>query len=326
MSRFRDYGLLIVALVVLAGCKGKKKPSLSGEDPVEINDFIEFFPARNVPYQFGDTTLNKKENDSTVISANVFAQFIPDSLISRTFGKNAKLKIYPLGRLKTSESDNLLFVKMVSGDKRAAFVFAFDKKDQLKDGLALLRYGQYPNAQQTLSVDKSYTITKTITRRNTDGTISDGKDVYGLEKETGKFMLIMTDALDDKVTEIINPIADGTKKHKYAADYTSSKLNLVSIRDGRKPDRLSFFVHIDKNDGGCTGELKGEAIFKSTTVAEYREGGDPCVLQFTFSAAGVALKELEGCGSRRGLRCSFDGSFAKKKEPKPAKKTTAKNK
>jgi hypothetical protein len=326
MNRFRELGLLIVSLVVLAGCNDKKKPSLSGEDPVEINDFIDFFPARKVPYQFGDTTLNRKENDSTVISAKVFTQFIPDSLIIRIFGKGAKVKIYPLGRLKTSESDNFLFVKMVAGEKRMAFVFAFDKKNQLKDGLQLLRYGQYTNALQILNVDKSYTITKTITRRNADGTISDGKDVYGLDKETGKFMLIMTDPLDDRVTEIINPIADGMKKHKLAADYSSSKLNLVSIRDGRKPDRLSFFVHIDKNDGACTGELKGEAIIKSATVAEYREGGDPCVLRFTFSASSVALKELEGCGSHRGLRCSFDGSFARKKEPKPAKKTTAKNK
>ena len=82
-------------------------------------------------------------------------------------------------------------------------------------------------------------------------------------------------------------------------------------------DRFTFFIHFDKNNGACTGELKGEAIIKSPTVAEYREGGDPCVLRFTFTTGSVILKEEEGCGSHRGLRCSFDGSFARKKEPKP---------
>ncbi len=46
----------------------------------------------------------------------------------------------------------------------------------------------------------------------------------------------MTDALEDKVTELLNPIDTFLRKHKYAADYGSGKLNLVSIRDGRKKD------------------------------------------------------------------------------------------
>jgi hypothetical protein len=159
-----------------------------------------------------------------------------------------------------------------------------------------------------------------MTRRNADGSISDGKDVYGLNRETGKFMLIMTDALDDNVTELINPIDTFPRKYKYAADYGNGKLNLVSIRDGRKNDRLSFFVHFDKNSGACSGDLKGEAIIKSPVVAEYREGGDPCVLRFRFASSCVTVKEVEGCGSHRGLRCSFNGTFPRKKEPKPAKK------
>ncbi len=60
-------------------------------------------------------------------------------------------------------------------------------------------------------------------------------------------------------------------------------------------------------------ELKGEALFKATNVAEYREGGDPCVLRFIFTSSSVTLKEVEGCGSHRGLRCSFDGSLQEKK-------------
>lgn len=129
-------------------------------------------------------------------------------------------------------------------------------------------------------------------------------------------MLIMTDALIDKVTELINPIDTLPRKHKLSADYGPGKMNLVSIRDGRKNDRLSFFVHFEKNNGECTGELKGEAFFKSPTVAEYREDGDPCILTFTFTSSSVTLKE-ENCGSRRGMKCSFDGSFGRRKWVKP---------
>ena len=317
--------MFAAVLIILAGCKSKKKSSLSGEEPIEISDFIDFFPTKSAPYQFGDTTLNKKEKDSLLISNKVFTQFIPDSFITRLFGKEVNPKIYPLGKIKVSGEESYLFAKAVLGDKKGAFVFVFDKKDRFLDGIQLLRTGQYTGALQYAFIDKTYSITKTVTRRKADGSISDGKEVYGLNKESGKFMLIMTDALDNNVTELINPIDTLSRKYKYAADYGSGKLNLVSIRDGRKTDRLSFFVHFDKNSGACTGDLKGEAIIKSPVVAEYRQGGDPCVLRFTFTSSSVTVKEIEGCGSHRGLRCSFDGTFSKKKEPKPVKKKQTRN-
>jgi hypothetical protein len=323
MSLFK-YFLLVAVFAMLANCKSKKKPSLSGEEPVEISDFIEFFPNKNLPYQFTDTTLLKKDNDSLLISYKVFTQFVPDSLLGKVFGKNVKPKIYPMG--KTEGAETYLFAKAISGNKRVAFIFSFDKKDQFMDGMPLLQIDQYKSTRQTAGMDKSYSITKMITRKNSDGSFSEGKDVYGLNKEGRKFMLIMTDALDDKITELINPIDTFSRKYKYAADYGTGKMNLVSVRDGRKSDRLYFFIHFDKNNGACTGELKGEAIIKSSAVAEYRETGGPCALRFSFTVSSVVVKELEGCGSHRGLRCSFDGTFPKKKsaKPKPAKKSSNK--
>jgi len=314
----RNFFLVILAISLLYGCKDKK-PSLAGEDPVEVGDFIDFFPDIKLPYQFNDTAIAKKEVDSLLISYKIFTQFIPDSILHQFFGKNIKPKIYPMGKTKVSGGETYLFVKAVAGDKKTALLFAFDKKDQYMDGMELLKLDQYPSTQQSASMDKGYSIFKNVTRKNPDATISEGKDVYGLGQDSKKFSLIMTDALDDKMTELVNPIDTFSRANKYAADYGSGKLNLVSIRDGRKKDRLRFFVHFEKNNGACTGELKGEALIKSPTVAEYREGGDPCVLRFTFTSSAVIIKEEEGCGSHRGLRCSFNGSFAKKREPKPAK-------
>ncbi len=57
-------------------------------------------------------------------------------------------------------------------------------------------------------------------------------------------MLIMTDPLDDKPTELINPIDTLPRKNKLSADYTTGKMNLVSIRDGRKNRPYYFFYSL----------------------------------------------------------------------------------
>ncbi len=321
MAVFKKYLTLLLVLALMAGCKGKKKPSLSGEDPVDITDFIAFFEQVKLPYQFADTSLQKKEKDSLLISYKVFTLFVPDSILTKVYGKGVKPKIYSLGKAEVPDAESYLFIKTVTNDKRAVFILSFDKKNKFIAGMPVLRPDQNAATAQSVTMDKRFTITKTVQRKNRDGNLSEGKDVYVLNTEAKNFMLIMTDALDEKVTELINPIDTLPRKHKLSADYGTGKMNLVSIRDGRKADRLTFFVHFEKDNGECTGELKGEAMFKSANTAEYREGGDPCVLTFIFSSSSVTLKE-QNCGSRRGLKCSFDGSFGRRKwvKPTPPKK------
>lgn len=314
MALFRKYSLFLFFIVWVAGCKSKKA-SLSGDEPVDIEDFIEFFPDTQLPYQVADSTLLRKEKDSLLISYKVFTQFVPDSILSAVFGKNVKPKIYPLA--KNQGPETYLFAKAVAGNKRAALVLGFDKKNKFIAAMPLLGLDQSSATHQAGSMDSRYTLTKMVFRKNADGTVNEGKDVYVLNSDAKVFTLIMTDALDDKPAELVNPIDTGSRKQKYTADYGSGKMNLVSFRDGKRNDRLNFFIHFEKSNGACTGELKGEAIIKSPTMAEYREGGDPCVLQFRFTSSSVTVKELEGCGSRRGLRCSFDGTYPRKKELKP---------
>jgi hypothetical protein len=196
-------------------------------------------------------------------------------------------------------------------------IIAFDKQRRFVAGMTALLPDASASTLQSVTMDRKYSITKTMLRRNTDGSINEGKDVYMLNAAAKNFMLIMTDALEDKPTELINPIDTLPRKNKFSADYGSGKMNLVSIRDGRKNDRISFFIHFEKNNGECTGELKGEAMFRSGNTAEYRENGDPCLLIFNLSLGSVSLKEEGGCGSRRGLKCLFDGSFQRKKDTRP---------
>jgi len=198
------------------------------------------------------------------------------------------------------------------------YVIAVDKKKKFQAALTALRMDQSNITRQSLSIDRSMGITKSIIRKNADGTVSEGKDVYVFEPGSRKFILVMTDALEEKPAELLNPIDTLSRKQKYTADYGTGKKNLVSIRDGRKNDRLSFYIHFEKNDGKCVGELKGEAIIKSTTTAEYRIDGDPCILKFRFSSGAVTLQE-ESCGARRGLNCLFDGTYSRMKDSKSQK-------
>lgn len=316
----------ILLIASLAGCK-KKKASMTGEEPVEVTDFMEVFQPLTLPFKVADTLVNKKDKDSTVISYKIFTQFVPDSIFSKAFGKNVKPKIYPLGKAGLDKSETYLLAKAVQGNKKNVYLICFDKDNKFIAAMPLVVPDQSATTQQTGTIDKNFTITKNIQRKNADGSISEGRDAYVLNGDTKSFMLIMTDALDEKPAELINPIDTLPKKNKLSGDYLKNKTNIVSIRDTKRPDRILVFVHIEQNNGECVGELKGEATLKSPTLAEYSEAGNPCLVQFNFTGSTVTMKEVEGCGSYRGLRCLFDGTYTRKKEVKPKepkKKTSTK--
>ena len=317
----RYLSFLIAAFLVFSGCGNKKKPSLSGTDEVVASDFIESFELIKPPFEVADTSLNRKEKDSLLIGSKIFAQFVPDSVLTRTFGKNAKPKIYTTKRIAI-ENENYLFVKAVAADKKAMIVLCFDKDEKFQASLPLLIQDANPATKQISGLDRRFSFYKTVSLKKPDGSNAEGKEVYIYNAEAGQFLMIMTDPLDDRVQEVINPIDTLPKKNKFSGDYIKDKMNIVSIRDGNRPGRINFFIHIDRNNGECTGELKGEANFKSNNIAIYTQPGDACSVQFNFSTSAVSVREVEPCGSHRGIKCAFDQSFPKKREAKP--KTPAK--
>lgn len=315
--------LLILSLFIVS-CGDKKKPSLSGTDEVVASDFIESFQLIKPPYEVIDTSLNRKERDSSLIGNAIFAQFVPDSVLSKVLGKNAKPKIY-MGKRIEIEKETYLFIKAVSGEKKAILVLCFDKENKFKASLPLLVPDANAATIQVSGLDRRFSFYKNTLLKKPDGSTAEGKEVYIYNNEAGQFLLIMTDPLDDRVQEVINPIDTLARRHKFSGDYIRDKMNIVSIRDDNKTGRLNFFIHFDRNNGECTGELKGVASLTAANTAVYRQAGDPCSLQFTFSSSSVTVKELEPCGSHRGVKCSFDQSFPRKKEPKPkasSKKTS----
>ena len=312
----RYLACLIVAINLFTGCGNKKKPSLSGTDEVGITDFIESFDLINPPYEVSDTALNKKEKDSLLIADKIFAQFVPDSVLAKVFGKNAKPKIY-MGKRVMIEKEMYLFTKAMTADKKTLLVLCFDKENKFKAYLPLLVQDNDPATTQVSGLDRRLSFYKTISMKRPDGSSAEGKEAFSYDDESGQFLLIMTDPLDDRVQEVINPIDTFAKKNKFSADYIKDKLNLVSIRDDSKVGRINFFIHFDRNAGECTGELKGVANITSSNTAVYQQPGDACSIQFNFSSSSVTLKEIQACGAHRGVKCSFDGSYPRKKEAKP---------
>jgi len=314
MGRYLTF--LMITCYLCFGCGNKKKPSLTGTDKVEVGDFIGSFELIKPPYQVIDTSLNRKQNDSLLIANTIFSQFVPDSVLTILLGKNVKPKIY-LGKSVKIETETYLFPKIIAPNKKAVIVLCFDKKNIFKAWLPLLVPDANPATTQSSGLDKKNTFYKSVSLKKPDGSTAEGKEAYSYYEDAGKFNLIAEDPLDDRVQEVINPIDTLQKKNKYSADYIKDNMNIVSIRDHSETGKFNFFIHIDRNNGECNGELKGVANFTSANVALYKQRGDACSIQFNFSSSSVSMKEVEPCGAHRQLKCSFDGSFPKKKETKP---------
>ncbi|HLF45170.1 MAG TPA: hypothetical protein VI548_02020 [Chitinophagaceae bacterium] len=313
MTMFKKLALIAVAGLILAACKEKKKPSLSGEEPVAIDDFIRAFELVKPTYEIADSILFRKEPDSLQISYKIFTQFIPDSVPAKDFGKKIKPKFYMLKRVAVEKRETYLFVKAIQADKKLVYIICFDKENNFTKAMPLLKDDGKSSTKQVAGIDNKYSIFRNTSQKMNDGSMAEGKEVYVYNADAKQFMLIMTDALDDRVKEVINPIDTMNRKHKFSADYVKDKMNIVSIRDAANPGKLNFFIHFDRTGGECTGELKGLATLIKSNVAEYRQPGDICILQFTFTSSTVSVKELGPCGTHRGVKCSFDGNYPRRK-------------
>ncbi|MDP4213302.1 MAG: hypothetical protein Q8926_11785 [Bacteroidota bacterium] len=313
--------LLFTCMCFFAFCKHKPGNSAEKQKPVDIREFIGVFPATKLPANFGDSSLVRKSRDSAISTA-VLRQFVPDSLFRRYWGKNPKTRFYGSGKVAVKKAETYLFLKSVDGTRKGLYILAFDREDHFKAMLTLVFREDDADVQYVSSMDNKYTVTVNRQFKDARGPKFFKKSVYIFNGE-GAFTLIMTESNEQKagLAQIFNPIDSLSRKHKYTGDYIQDKRNFISVRDGRTSTVVRFFVHFEKEKGTCIGELKGEARFVSPTVARYSSNGDPCSIQFTFSDKNIRMKELEGCGNHRGIRCYFEGVYDKHKpgKEKPVK-------
>jgi hypothetical protein len=313
--------LLITLAFLLFACKDKKKGN-GADGIIEMSDFIELFPKKKVPFLLGDSTVKKAARDSGAITFEVFTRFVPDSVIYKDFGKKAKPVFYPLCRIESDDSETYLYAKAAKDNKRVAYLVVLDEKQVYSTGRAMMVTTTDAGVSQNTGLDSKYTITSTLQYRTAKGQTIYKKNAYVYNKDAADLTLILTESNDasaSKSMELLNPLDTFPKKKKYSGDYIQDKMNIISIRDGNKDKEILFFVHVEKENGECKGELKATATIVSPESAVYSEPGNPCVLRFVFKGNTVSLKEEKGCGNFRDIKCFFEGSFVKKKEPKPLK-------
>ena len=301
--------ILWAALLCFACNSSKTVEEEESEDTYE--KFNSYFKTASIPFQISDTFFLKNKDTAALRGAS-YTSLLGDSITTKTFSKGVKVKYIPLWKIDLPEGGHYFIVKAEANRKKAAFLFVFDQQNQINASFPFLIPDEDAKTHQVSVIDKAYSISKNVSRKGENTIVAEGKDVFAYDKEAKSFVLVMTDPLDEKNLDIINPIDTLSRTHKLAGDYSKDKRNFVSVRDGRKPNLLTVFIHID-NGKDCNGEIKGDATITSATTAIYQQPGDPCILQLNFSGSTVRLSEVEGCGSRRGLTCSFDGSFTRKK-------------
>lgn len=320
---YLSFWLAMVCTWTLLQCTSRTAPPLSGEEPVTFRDFVDSFNVLSLPFTYADTALTRKKTDTIRISHSVFARFVPDSVMQQVFGKKSAPRLYPLGRTRVEKEGQYLFVKAFNGNERALVLLYFNKEDSFRKAMVALRPDAYKSTTQELSVDRRGTLSQKITRKNGDGSVNEGTNVYAYYPDTNSFTLIMTDPLNDETPELINPIDTLPATNRYSADYVRNKSNLVSVRDGTKPGKLMFFVHFEQSKD-CSGELKGEMTLQGANRGLFRKQGDPCGLEFLFRSGSVTVREMTGCGNYRGINCKFDGTYPRSRQTRKKKASAGK--
>lgn len=300
-------------ILLLFACKDKKA-SLQAGDIVTAADFVAFYPELTLPYIVADTMLVKKTNDSMVIGLKTFTQFIPDSIWKKDFGKSAAPKFYALGRAAEKGKENYLLTKAVAGNKRVVYLACFNKDNIFLKAMPLLKTGfdHYTSAYGLL--DSKFQITTYRETKKAGGDVVFKRNIYFYDRNGDNFTLIVTEPNEDIIEDVLNPIDTLSANNKYSGDYVENEKNFVSVRDGKNASEIIFFIHFEKNGGKCVGELKGNARFISTNVAQFVKSDNPCKVEFLFTGSKVTMKEKGGCGAYRDIQCFFNGSYWKKKK------------
>lgn len=309
---------LLLLPVLIWGCK-EKKVDLSGEVPVKISDFIAVFPKISPPYSVTDTNLSGA-GDTLTIGYRALTQFFPDSAVTSITGKSKKIQVHPAGIIE-KEKENYLLVKFTLPKKKTQLaVFVMDKKNRFLAAKELLSTGNEEDGYlHSVSVNREPTFLISKEKTGKDNILQFTRTGW-VYSSSGIFMVVINDTNEDpQKSAVINPIDTLPRKNKFSGDYVQNKKNYMSVRDTKHPNTYQFFIHFEKNKGSCRGELKGEFKMKDANTAVFRENGDPCVIDFRFEGNIVTLKEQGSCGTHRGIKCYFDDSFTKKREPRNRK-------
>jgi hypothetical protein len=319
INRMRKW-LFFALLITLLAC-GEEKIDLSGNTPIKVNDFNKIFKPANLPETISDTSF-KHLTDTIKIERKALAQFVPDSIIGNFIDAKSKKKpiIYPLMKIE-QDGEYYLLLNVKYPKKNEIIALVFDKKNKFLDYKAITEFNEENRA--TSKYGKILNINREPSFLVEENSVSNqGLATYekkGWAYSEGSFRLIYFDSnkkLENAV--IINPIDTISSNNVYSGNYGNDPKNFISLRDNGAANKYQFFVHFEKREGSCVGELKGILQFTKNT-ATYTEKGDACIVHFSINGNTISMKEDGNCGNHRGMTCYFNDNYNRIKKPKRIK-------
>jgi len=309
----------LLILLALIGC-AETKTDLSGNTPLKINDFNAAFKNIELPIRINDTNL-VAFTDTIKIGRKALEQFLPDSVVDVIAPKLLKnASIFAVGKIE-KETEYYLLLNNKDAKKQTVSVIAFSKKNVFLGYQILTQFDLTQKGSQfygkTLLINKEPTFLIEENKLDPEQGLTNEKKGWAYTEQG--FKLIYLDAnIKPEQKAILNPIDTLPTVNTFSGDYARDKKNFISLRDFGNANKYQFFLHFEKKDGTCVGELKGLLNF-TKNQATYSEKGDPCTIQFTITGNVIKIKEDGNCGNHRNMTCYFNDSYDKKRKPKSKK-------
>jgi hypothetical protein len=309
----------LLILLALIGC-AETKTDLSGNTPLKINDFNAAFKNIELPIRINDTNL-VAFTDTIKIGRKALEQFLPDSVVDAIAPKLLKnASIFTVGKIE-KETEYYLLLNNKDAKKQTVSVIAFSKKNVFLGYQVLTQFDLTQKGSQfygkTLLINKEPTFLIEENKLDPEQGLTNEKKGWAYTDQG--FRLIYLDAnIKPEQKAILNPIDTLPTLNTYSGDYARDKKNFISLRDFGNTNKYQFFLHFEKKEGSCVGELKGLLNFNKNQ-ATYSEKGDPCTIQFTITGNVIKIKEDGNCGNHRNMTCYFNDSYDKKRKIKSKK-------
>ena len=309
----------LLILLALIGC-AETKTDLSGNTPLKINDFNAAFKNIELPIRINDTNL-VSFTDTIKIGRKALEQFLPDSVVEAIAPKLVKnASIFTVGKIE-KETEYYLLLNNQDTKKQTVSVIAFSKKNVFLGYQILTQFDLTQKGSQfygkTLLINKEPTFLIEENKLDPEQGLTNEKKGWAYTEQG--FRLIYLDAnIKPEQKAILNPIDTLPTLNSLSGDYASDKKNFISLRDFGNANKYQFFLHFEKKEGTCVGELKGLLNFNKNQ-ATYSEKGDPCTILFTITGNVIKIKEDGNCGNHRNMTCYFNDSYDKKRKTKSKK-------
>ena len=312
--------LLMIGFSCFLFACGQKPANLNGESPVAITDFYKAFNSVNLPINIADSNLNEIK-EGKEIGRKLLGQYVNTSTLETILPNNdKKTTLFPLFKID-KEGEHYLLLKIKKQYKIEIGILVFNKGNKFLAYKSIIEFKK--EGKHIVNSSKSLFINNEPSFLIFENKINKERKAY-IEKTAwaftaGSFQIIFVDSEQKKGgNTIINPLDTLSTNNAFSGNYELNEKNFISLRDNGTPNKYQFFLHTENNKGACIGELKGLLNFNKN-AATYSEKGDACHIEFVIKGNNISIKENGNCGNHRGLDCSFDESFNRKKKLKKKK-------